>query len=156
MEPALRATRNFDHPDALDWDLLLDHLRALARDRAIPVPIYDFKTHLRLGVRRFDAPKGPLIVEGMFVLHRAEVREMLDLSVFIDVPQAERLERRLARDTRERGRSPEAVREQHARNVEPMYRRYVLPTMHLADLVLDGRRPLTENTESVAAAAGMS
>jgi len=156
LEPALRVERNFDHPDALDWGLLFSHLRDLGRGREVRVPIYDFTTHARCGSRTLELAGGSLILEGVFVLYRAELREMLDLSVFIDLPPAVRLQRRLERDTRERGRSARSVREQHGSTVEPMFRRYVLPTKEQADLVVDGLAPIAETTEFVVSAVGVS
>ena len=152
LEPALRVERNFDHPDALDWGLLFSQLRDLGCGREVRVPLYDFTTHARVGSRTLELTSGRLIVEGVFALYRDELRELLELSVFIDLPPAVRLQRRLERDTRERGRSARSVREQHVLTVEPMFRRYVLPTRERADLVVDGQAPIAETTELVVAA----
>ena len=154
LKPALREARNFDHPDALDWDRLFSDLDDLARGYSVQAPLYDFAGHLRRGSRTIEAPQRVLIVEGMFVLQRARLRATLDLSIFIDLPRETCLQRRLARDTQERARSPRSVREQFVSTVEPMYREHVLPTKTHADLVVDGRRPLAEAEEIVAEAAG--
>jgi uridine kinase len=154
VDPGLRGERNFDHPNALDWTLLLSHLQHLASGSVLQAPLYDFTTHRRTGSRAIECRGGPLIVEGVFALYRTELRESLNLSIFLDVPPAVRLERRLDRDSRERGRSAASIREQHASSVEPMYRRFVLPTREHVDLVLDGRPPTAETTQFVVAAAG--
>ena len=154
VEPGLRGERNFDHPSALDWALLLSHLQNLASGTVVQAPHYDFTTHTRTGSRALECTGRRVIVEGVFALYRTELRESLDLSIFLDVPPAVRLQRRLDRDSRERGRGRVAIREQHASTVEPMYRRFVLPTREHADLVLDGRLATAETTKLVVAAAG--
>jgi uridine kinase len=152
LAPGLRGARNFDHPEALDWELLLDHLARLRQGEAVQVPRYDFARHLRCGSRALQSGGADLILEGILLLHREELRRALDLAVFLELSAEARLQRRVIRDTRERGRTAEQVREQHATTVEPMFRRYVGPTRSRADLLLDGSRPLAESSERVLAA----
>lgn len=154
LEPALRDARNFDHPDALDRELLTRQLRELAAGRPVEQPVYDFKSHSRQPSGRRAEPRGVVIVEGLFSLHFHEVRELLDLGVYVDLEDAPCLERRLARDTRERGRDAESVRDQYARTVRPMCRRFVEPTRDLAGLVVRGDLPLPALVDAVVARLG--
>jgi len=144
LEPALREDRNFDHPDAVDQSLLLAHLRSLSAGKTIEMPLYDFATHRRRSRRRSVRPGETVIVEGLFVLHFAEIRRLLDLTVYLDLDHDAALARRLRRDTLFRGRSPDSVRSQYARTVAPMCRRWVEPTRAQARLVLSGARPVDE------------
>jgi uridine kinase len=133
-----RARWNFDHPDALDWELLLEQLGRLTAGEGIGPPVYDFTTHTRTG-RSPDVGPAPLIVlEGILALHHDEVRESLDLGIFVSTAEPVRLARRLERDIRERGRTAESVQEQFDRTVRPMHRTYVEPTRAHARLVADG------------------
>ena len=122
---AERHAVNFDHPDSLDGDLLLEHLRALRRGIAIERPIYDFATHARQAGTERGQPMPVVLVDGILLLAFPELVEALDHSVFIDAPEEVRLARRLARDTVERGRSEASVRAQFAATVAPMHDLYV-------------------------------
>lgn len=136
-----RAARNFDEPAAVDHALLAAHVRELAHGAVVQRPVYDFATHCRSArVERVD-PGGVVIVEGLFALAWAEVREHLSLGVFVEAGHEVCLARRTARDVRERGRTPESVEEQYAATVRPMYDLHVLPTRAHADLVVDGAAP---------------
>ena len=126
-----RARTNFDVPDALDHELLSGHLRALAAGAGAEVPIYDFATHRRRETTESLCAGDFGVVEGLWTL----------------------FERRLLRDTCERGRSNQSVCEQYAATVRPMADLYVLPTRHFADLVLSGTDPLDRLAERVAAHA---
>jgi uridine kinase len=145
----LRDGGNFDHPDALDHPLLIGQLRELAAGRPVEMPRYSFETHSRLPERRRTTPGDVIIVDGLYALHWSEVRELLDLSLFVDADHETCLGRRIARDTRERGRSEASVREQYARTVRPMCERFVRPTARFADLVLRGEAPLEQNVAAV-------
>ncbi len=144
LAPDLREGRNFDHPDALDSRLLIDQLRSLSAGRRVEVPLYDFRTHHRRSNRRVVTPGRCVVVEGLFALYFSEVRDQLALSVFLDLEEDQALERRLRRDTRLRGRDEASVRDQYARTVAPMYRRFVEPTRSHANLLLRGDRPVAE------------
>jgi uridine kinase len=138
MDPAARQTHNFDHPDAMDRGLLARQLAALARGQSVEAPVYDFATHTRAGEVRAVLPAPVVIVEGLFVLAWDEVRESIDLAVFVDAPHDVCLARRLARDVCERGRTERSVREQYEKTVRPMYDHWVRPTRRHADLIVDG------------------
>ena len=145
----VRQNVNFDHPDALEWDLLREHLQAIAAGRAFDEPVYDFARHTRASGERRIEPGEFLIVEGLFVLHWPELRRMLDTKVYVQTDPGVCFERRLRRDVAERGRTPESVREQYERTVLPGAELFVYPTRQHADLVVSGERPLEESTEAV-------
>lgn len=129
---------NVDHPDALQTDLLVEHLDRLLQGRAIERPVYDFSTHVRASSPVTVRPAPVLIVEGILVLAEEVLRKRMDLKVFVDVPERVRLERRLERDVRLRGRTPESVRHDHETRVEPMHARFVEPSREHADVVITG------------------
>jgi len=149
LSPGERAVVNFDHPDSLDDDLLLSHLDGLLAGRPADVPVYDFATHTRTGRSRRVDPRPVVIVDGILVLAFPAIRERLHLSVFVDAPAEVRLARRLDRDVRERGRTPESVRAQFAATVTPMHEAFVSPCRAFADLVLDGQGDLSENLDLI-------
>ena len=133
-----RSRWNFDHPDALDWDLLLEQLGRLTSGEAVGPPVYDFMTHTRAGRGPEVGPAPLIVLEGILALHSVEVRSALDLGIFMSTTEPVRLARRLERDIRERGRTPESVHEQFERTVRPMHHAYVEPTRTHAELVADG------------------
>ena len=149
LDPAERAVVNFDHPDSLDVDLLVAHMAALLAGRPAEVPVYDFSTHTRTGRTRLVQPGPVVVVDGILVLAFPAIRECLDISVFVDAPAEVRLTRRLDRDVRERGRTPESVRAQFAATVTPMHEAFVSPCRAFADLVLDGQGDLSENLDLI-------
>ncbi len=149
LDPAERAVVNFDHPDSLDVDLLVAHLAALLAGRPAEVPVYDFSTHTRTGRTRLVQPGPVVVVDGILVLAFPAIRECLDISVFVEAPAEVRLTRRLDRDVRERGRTPESVRAQFAATVTPMHEAFVSPCRAFADLVLDGQGDLSENLDLI-------
>jgi uridine kinase len=131
-----RSRINFDHPDALDWACFRETLEALAADRAAQVPAYDFSTHCRAAAGESFAPRPIVIVEGLWVLHRPEIRRLFSLGIFLHCPEDERRRRRVARDTAERGRTESSVHEQFRETVAPMHRLFVDPQARHADLVI--------------------
>lgn len=133
-----RAAWNFDHPDAMEWELLLEHVDALARGVPIAIPVYDFHRHRRTKECKPVPPRPVLILEGLHALHHPQLRSRMVLKVFLDIPEATRLERRIVRDTAERGRSPGEVTAQFHSTVAPMYARYIAPARAHADLILAG------------------
>lgn len=130
-----RALVNFDHPDSLDVELFVQHLRDLKRDNEIAVPVYDFSTHARTSDVHIIDPKPIVVVEGILLLAFPQIRECLDLTVYRDCPEDVRYERRLARDVAERGRTTESVADQFAKTVKPMHDQFVQPSLDVADLV---------------------
>lgn len=136
LPPAERARVNFDDPAALDWahfGLTLIELRAGEPSRR---PIYDFHTHTRRSETVTAQPAPIVLVDGLWLLHRPEIRKLFDLRIFLHCPEEERLRRRLARDTLERGRTAEAVERQFRETVAPMHRQFVEPQARWADVVL--------------------
>ena len=131
-----RAATNFDHPDALETELLVEHLRALRRGESVEKPQYDFMRHCRRPETEVIGPAAVVIVEGILALAVAALRECLDLRVYVDEAADVCLARRVLRDVRESGRSVEAVVEQYLRFVRPMQEQFVLPSRAYADIVV--------------------
>lgn len=142
LDPEEREKRNFDAPDAIDVELFIEHLRTLLAGGEIEVPVYDFATHTRAPHTQRVAAAELLIVEGLFALHWEELRRILQTRVFVNIPEEMLLARRLERDVRQRGRSPEQVVAQYHATVKPMNERYVLPTSAFADFVVSGVEPV--------------
>lgn len=130
-------TINFDHPDAIEFDLLANDLAGLSRGSSVEIPVYDFTTHLRLSVTENVAARPLVLVDGMLLLTHAGCRTALHGSVFLDCAAEVRLARRLSRDTEARGRTPESVHHQFAHFVQPMHAEFVGPSARFADLVID-------------------
>lgn len=131
---------NFDHPDAIEFSLMKRHLEALKRGDSIDVPRYDFATHKRLLEVIYFDPKPVVILDGILILTQSEVRESLDFSFFIDASEDVRFQRRMYRDVRERGRTPEGVRAQLMNHVKPMHDLFVEPSKRFANRVISGER----------------
>jgi uridine kinase len=137
-----RAKCNFDEPAALEHALILEHVRRLAAGTSVRAPRYDFATHTRTHSEQLITPGRYVILEGLFALHWPEVRAFLGTKLFVYAPDEVCLERRLARDVIERGRTPESVRWQFETTVQPMAHQHVLPAQAYADLVLAGTEPV--------------
>ena len=135
LTTAERALVNFDHPDSLDVELLVDHLSTLKADREVAVPVYDFATHTRSGAVQMVEPRRYVVIEGILLFAFAEIRAVLDLLVFRDCPDDVRAARRRKRDVVERGRTPDSVVTQWDTTVLPMHRIHVQPYARHADLV---------------------
>lgn len=133
---AERAAVNYDHPDALDTPLLIAHIDALRSSAAVDLPSYDFAEHRRRADTQPAFPRPVVIVEGILVLADTQLRGLMDLKVFVETDVETRFNRRLRRDVRERGRSPEAVREQFTETVKPMHDLFVEPSRQFADIVI--------------------
>ena len=151
LDRASRDRCNFDAPEAFDWDRVVADLRALRCGDTIQRPIYDFTTHTRGSEVELVVPTPFLIVEGLLVLHHPDVRALLDTRVFLDVDDQTALNRRITRDRRERGRAPDAIRAQYARDVQPMFERHVRPTARWATLTLSGAHTVDANVGRLAA-----
>ena len=132
-----RSLQNFDHPDAIDSQLLIQHLRELSSGRAIKRPTYDFVSHSRL-TDNFELiePGKVILFDGIFGLHFKELRNLFDLSFFVDVPSDLRLGRRIKRDMKNRGRTVEAVIDQYNETVRPMHDNFIRPSKVFADEIL--------------------
>ena len=131
-----RVKVNFDHPDSLDNDLLIEHIKELRAGNGVDKPIYDFKLHTRLAETE-PVPWAPVVVvEGILILADPRVRELLDIKVFVDTDADIRLFRRIRRDMRDRGRSFESIRAQYYATVRPMHLQFVEPSKRWADLII--------------------
>lgn len=131
-----RALLNYDHPDAFETSLLIRHLEALRRGQSVAVPIYDYACHCRLEQTRRVEPADIVFVEGILVLEPPQLRELMDIRIFVDVDADERLIRRLRRDIRERGRSFESVTRQYLEVVRPMHLQFCEPSKRHAHLIV--------------------
>jgi uridine kinase len=140
-------TINYDVPEAFDQALFLEHLAALRAGLPVRPPAYCFVTHRRTGYAAVVTPRPIVVVEGILLLWEPAVRAALDLRIFLDAPERVRLERRLARDVAERGRTTDAVLSQFASTVRQAHRTYVEPTRAMADLVLATAGPLAPIAE---------
>ncbi|MGQ9492409.1 MAG: uridine kinase [Anaerolineae bacterium] len=127
---------NFDHPDALDTPLLVQHLKQLRQGHSVQVPEYDFATYCRLPQTRLVHPCPVVIVEGILILTEPELRELIDLKIYVDTDADLRLIRRIKRDIAERGRTIESVIEQYLATVRPMHLEFVEPSKRYADVII--------------------
>jgi len=127
---------NYDHPEALESDLLAEQLRRLRAGEPVDVPIYDFVTHTRRAETRRVEPAPVIIVEGILVFVEAAVREQMDVKIFVDTDSDIRVLRRIRRDLEQRGRSFSSVREQYYQTVRPMHLQFVEPSKRWADLIV--------------------
>ncbi len=136
LPPAQRALMNFDHPDALEMDLMVEHLRMLRNWESIALPVYDFTTHTRKSETRHVEPNPVILVEGILVLADARLRDLMDVKLYVDTDADVRFIRRLKRDIAERGRTMESVIEQYLTTVRPMHLEFVEPTKRYADVII--------------------
>lgn len=131
-----RAALNYDHPDALETDLMVRHVRELKAGQAVEVPQYDFTRHARLSETNTFQPRRALIVEGILVFTDAALRDLMDIKVFVDTDSDTRFIRRLQRDVAERGRTMESVIDQYQSTVKPMHLEFVEPSKRYADVII--------------------
>jgi uridine kinase len=136
VPPAERNAINFDHPEALDTALLVEHLEALRAERPVEIPVYDFTTHTRGAETRTVTPPPVIVLDGILILADAHVRALIDLGVFVDTPADLRFIRRLKRDIKKRGRTPESVITQYLATVRPMHEAFVEPSRAFAQVVI--------------------
>lgn len=128
---------NYDHPDALETDLLVKHLKALKEGKTVEGPLYDYTVHNRKNETVVIRPNRIIIVEGIMVLQDEELRDLFDIKIYVDADSDERILRRILRDVKERGRDLEGIIEQYLTSVKPMHYQYVEPTRSMADIVLN-------------------
>jgi len=136
LAPDQRTRFNFDHPDALETELMVHHLDRLIAGEAVEKPTYSFETHSRLAETESVEPRPVILVEGILVLAEPELRERMDVKLFVDAAPDVRLMRRMERDIHERGRSVESVLEQYRRTVRPMHLEFVEPSKRHADVII--------------------
>src|SRR5437764_7619962 len=136
-----RHQANFDHPDSLDSDMLVNHILRLKQGLRVEMPLYDFKTHTRSDEIEIIEPRPVVIVEGILIFAEARVLDLLDVRIFVDTPDDVRLMRRLRRDHAERGRTYEHTLDQYARTIRPMHFEFVEPSKRHADIIIpEGRQ----------------
>lgn len=136
LPPEEREKINYDHPDAYDNGLLIEHIQQLRQGRAIQRPIYDFKTHTRVKETVPISPARIIVIEGIMVLVNPQLRELLDIKIFVDTDPDVRFIRRLTRDIQERGRSIESVIRQYLDVVRLMHLEFVEPSKRFADIIV--------------------
>jgi uridine kinase len=133
---AQRDLVNFDHPDSLETDLLVSHIRELRDWRAVDIPIYDFTTHARTRRTQHIDPQPVILVEGILIFHEPALRELFDVKIFVDTDADIRFIRRLQRDILERGRTVESVIRQYQTTVRPMHLEFVEASKRHADVII--------------------
>lgn len=133
-----RKNINYDHPDALETDLLIEHVRMLKEGKSVDCPVYNFSTHTRDKETVTITPNRIIVVEGILAFQNPELRELFDLKIFVDSDADERILRRMMRDIRERGRDVEDIVLQYINTVKPMHNLYVEPTKEYADIIIRG------------------
>jgi uridine kinase len=131
-----RHQANFDHPDSIDSDMLVNHLMRLKQGLVVEMPLYDFKSHTRSDRIEVIKPKPVIIVEGILIFAESRVLDLLDVRVFVDTPGDIRFIRRLKRDISERGRTVDSVIDQYYRTVRPMHFEFVEPSKRHADIII--------------------
>ncbi|MFN8388239.1 MAG: uridine kinase, partial [Anaerolineales bacterium] len=136
LPPVQRAEINFDHPDSLESDLLIQHIASLRDGRPVQVPIYDFATDRRTGKTFTVEPCRVILVEGILIFVEPELRKMFDVKIFVDTDADLRFIRRLERDITERGRTTESVIKQYQSTVRPMHLEFVEPSKRYADVII--------------------
>lgn len=136
LPPTQRVEVNFDHPDSLETELLIDHIQELRAGRPVQVPIYDFTHDTRTGESFTVQARRVIIVEGILIFAEAELRKLFDVKIFVDTDPDLRLIRRLQRDISERGRSAESVVKRYMATVRPMHLEFVEPSKRYADIII--------------------
>ncbi len=131
-----RTRINFDHPRAIDFELLVNHLKTLKEGQPIEQPIYSFVTHNRTDDKILTHPRKVMIVEGILILTNPELRDMFDVKIFVHADSDERLIRRLKRDISERGRDMTEVLNRYQTTLKPMHEQFIEPTKAFADIII--------------------
>ncbi|GGY60741.1 uridine kinase [Pseudoduganella albidiflava] len=136
LTPDVRRKQNYDHPDAFDWPLLVEHVAALRSGAAIEMPVYDFTIDNRSSQTITVKPAPVIVIEGLFALYDADLRDMMSLKIFVDTAADVRFIRRMQRDIAERGRSVDSIVGQYLETVRPMHKQFIEPTKRHADVIL--------------------
>lgn len=131
-----RVLLNYDHPDAYETELLVEHLAALRRGETVPVPVYDYAAYDRSDAVTMVSPSRVIIVEGIVIFSEPDLRELMDVKVYVDADADVRILRRIMRDVRERGRTLESVVTQYLATVKPMHEAFVEPSKRYADIII--------------------
>jgi uridine kinase len=136
LEPAQRKLTNFDHPNSLESELMIEHIQKLRSWDSIQIPSYDFTKHLRRNETELIEAKPIILVEGILLFTEAKMRDLFDIKLFVDTDADIRFIRRLQRDIQERGRSTESVINQYKTSVRPMHLEFVAPSKRYADIII--------------------
>ncbi len=136
LPPAVRREINFDHPNSLETELLVEHIKALKENRPVEVPIYDFATDTRTEKTYTVAPRRVILAEGILIFVEPELRKLFDVKIFVDTDADLRFIRRLHRDITQRGRTTESVIKQYQETVRPMHLEFVEPSKRYADVII--------------------
>ena len=131
-----RTKLNYDHPAAFDTDMLVEHIRQLKEGKNVECPVYSFVEHNRTTETLPVAPSKVIIIDGILIFENEELRDMMDIKVYVDTDADLRLARRILRDVRERGRSMESVKYQYTQTVKPMHEQFVEPSKRYADVII--------------------
>ena len=132
-----RKKLNYDHPDALETDLLIEHIKRLRNGESIECPVYDYKVHNRSDKTVRIDPRKIILIEGILLLADPRLRSLLDIKIYVEADADERILRRILRDVKERGRDIDNIVEQYLTTVKPMHYLYVEPTRATADIVIN-------------------
>ncbi|MCR9182506.1 MAG: uridine kinase [Flavobacteriaceae bacterium] len=135
-----RVKINFDHPQAIDFELLVSHLKELKKGNPIQQPVYSFVEHNRTGKTITTVPKHVMIIEGILILTHPEIRKMFDIKIYVHADSDERLIRRLKRDIAERGRDLDEVLNRYQTTLKPMHQQFIEPTKEYADIIIPTNR----------------
>lgn len=136
LPPDVRRRQNYDHPNAFDWPLLVRHVQSLRHGAAIEMPVYDFTIDNRSDRTILVKPAPVIVIEGLFALYDADLRDMMSLKIFVDTASDVRFIRRMQRDINERGRTVESIVGQYLDTVRPMHKQFIEPTKRHADVIL--------------------
>lgn len=140
LDFSTRSKINFDHPDSIDFNLLYYNLKNIKKNIKIIQPIYSYRNHKRLKKTKVIFPKKIIIIEGLHVLCNEKINEILDYKIFLDVDDTTRLQRRIIRDTKERGRSIKEVKKRYKEMCKPMYDEFINPSKNYADIILNSEQ----------------
>ena len=135
-----RCDINFDHPSAIDFELLKEHLTELKKGKSIEQPVYSFETHNRLTDTLITHPKKVVIIEGILIFTEKSLRDLFDIKVYVHADSDERLIRRLKRDMKERGRNLNEVLDRYQNTLKPMHEEFIEPTKSYADIIIPNDR----------------
>ncbi len=136
LPPAQKAEVNFDHPNSLETELMIEHVKTLKKGKPVDIPIYDFSTHSRTQQTMRVEPQRVIIVEGILIFAERKLRELFDMKLFVDTDPDIRFIRRLERDIAERGRTMDMVIQQYLGTVRPMHLEFVDPSKRYADVII--------------------
>jgi uridine kinase len=136
LEGHERSMHNFDHPDAIEEEMLVEHLRLLKTGKPAPLPVYDFARHVRMAAIEWVDPLPIILIEGILILAMPSLRELLDIKIFVDTDADLRFIRRLRRDMAERSRTVESVVDQYLTTVRPMHLEFVESSKRWADVII--------------------